>query len=82
MGSCREWSGQEAGRRAMSSCHEQLLALSTDSAEGDPLGTSLPAGCTISLWLSRVKEGGDFLVSLKCPSISLLSCRGSSRTPG
>lgn len=82
MGSCRGGSGQEADGRGMSCLCEQLLTLSTDCAEGDPIGTSLPGGCTISLCLSRVKEGSDFLVSLKGPSVSLLSCRGFSRTLG
>lgn len=63
----------------MSCLRERLLALSTDCAEGDLIGTSLPGECGTFRCASRVKEGSDFLVSLKGPSVSLLSCRGFSR---
>lgn len=64
MGSCRGWSGQEAGRRAMSCLCKQLLPLSVDCAEVDPIGTSLPVGCPISPWLSRVNKGWMISLSL------------------
>jgi len=72
VGSCSGLSGQEAGGRVVSHLHEQLLALSTACAEGDPIGTHLPVGCTTSLWLTRVKEGG--IISLSLENVLLCLC--------